>query len=185
MSSNQKSASWPSALVFAHPIVMGICDLDGRCEKVQFFPIGSLENQFEILMARDDTNQMPQRILLPRMPSVWEQCLAMVIAGATEAMIPSMPQIQPLLWRTAFVEMQDFEAGGAAKLTVAVSSHNWTATLSGNSRSSARAQVPTSSLRYQTVGWILAEMASTLILREPGFEARFLQVLRDANLRRS
>jgi hypothetical protein len=185
MSSNQKNASWPLALVFAHPIVMGICALDGRCERVQFFPIGPLENQFEILMARDDTNQMPQRILLPRMPSVWEQCLAMVIAGATEAMIPSIPQVQPLLWGTAFVEMQDFDAGDADKLTVAVTSHNWMATLSGNSRSRSCAQVPTGSLRYQTVGWILAEMASMLILQESGFEAKFLQVSRDANPRRS
>lgn len=165
-SSNQHAAA------FSRPVVVTINAVDGRQETIQLLPAGQVGHQFEAIMGLDHAPVLPQRVLLPCPPSNWDIAFVMVLAAATEPAIPTIPFVQPNEWRNASVVLPDFDGVEGAKVSVAIDSQTWVASLSGAERAEAQTLVPEGAMRYMTVGWILAEMSSRLILRQPGFEDR-------------
>jgi len=171
----KSSFSNPNASTFSRPVVVTIDAIDGRQETVQLLPVGPAGYQFEAVMGLDHAPVMPQRVLLPRPSSNWDIAFVMVVAAATEPAIPTIPFVQPTEWRRAEVAMPDFDGAEHAKVCVSIDSQSWLACLSGTERPAAQVLVPEGATRYMTVGWILAEMSSRLILQQPGFENRLAQ----------
>lgn len=124
-------------------------------------------------MGMDFAPVLPQRILLPLLPSAWDQVFVMIAAAAAEPAIPAIPFVQPKQWRHACVHLPDFAGHAEDSVTVTVESRTWCAKLVGTSRAPEETVVPEGSMRFLTVGWILAEMTSKLVLRRPAFAGQF------------
>lgn len=160
----------PDGLPAGH-IVVDIEALDGRQETVSVWPVGRFAPYYSVLVSFDHTPVMPRHMHLPLVDG-WDLAFAMVIAAATEPAIGGVPFVQPLLWKQATARFFETVSSADKATVVSVSSDDWVAGLTTADGALTQELVPEGSLRFRSVGWVLAEMASRLITGQRDIDLR-------------
>ncbi|XAH25675.1 hypothetical protein AAFF27_10965 [Xylophilus sp. GW821-FHT01B05] len=152
-------------------IVVDVEALDGRHETVSVWPVGRFAPSYTVLVSLDHAPVMPRHMHLPFVDA-WDLAFAMVIAAVTEPAIGEIPFVQPLLWKQARAQFFATNSSADPATVVSVNSADWMAVLTHVDGTQAQGLVPEGSLRFRTVGWILAEMASRLITGQRDIDVR-------------